>query len=114
RALAYCRLETAPVRGRRSSFPVPCYHHGLKRQPVNLAQALRFGFELPTGGQYVAAARRTNRRGVTRIVDEIGEALDRLPIRALVVRAGPGIERDEIDLGGDALQQRHERAGICQ
>jgi signal transduction histidine kinase len=70
--------------------------------------------ELAAGGEDVAAARRADRRGIAGIVDEVGELLDRLPVRALVVRARPGVERDQVDLGRNALEQLHQRAGIVE
>src|SRR5690606_29042750 len=66
-------------------------------------QLLALGLQLAAGGQDVAAARRADGRSVTRLVQDGGEGLDRLPVRALIIRARPWIERDQIDLGRDAL-----------
>src|SRR3546814_17439882 len=63
-----------------------------------LAQAQAGGFELAAGGEDVAAARRAHGRDVARPFKNRGEALDRGIVRALERRAGPGIERDQVDL----------------
>src|SRR5262245_7763708 len=51
------------------------------------------GPELAAGGHDVAPARRAYRARVARLVDDLGEALDLLPVRAFVRRTRPGVER---------------------
>ena len=72
------------------------------------------GLELPAGRHDVAPARRAHGARIARAVHDLGEALDLLPVRAFVRRAGPGIERDQVDLGGDAGEQTHERLGVLE
>jgi hypothetical protein len=63
--------------------------------------------QLAAGGEDVAAARRAHRRGVAGVEDIFGEFFDLIPVRAFVCCVpGHGIERNEIDLGRDALEQR--------
>ena len=85
--------------------------HRLERQPLAHPHPLALALELAAGGEDVAAARRADRRGVAGAVDDVGEALDRLPVGALVVGARPGIERDQVDLGRDALEQPRPAPG---
>src|SRR5262249_41048368 len=70
-------------------------------------QALRL--ELAARCHDVAATRGAHRARVARPVHHLSEALDLLPVRTLVRRAGPRIERDQIDLGRDARKQLDER-----
>src|SRR5207237_341194 len=74
--------------------------HALARGKL-LGRAL----ELSAGGEDVAAAGRAHRRGIARIEHDLGEFLDLLPVRAFVAGAGPRVERNEIDLGRNALQE---------
>ena len=82
----------------------PPRDHRLERQALAHAEALAFALQLAAGGEDVAAARGADRRGIAGAVDDVGEALDRLPVGALVVGARPGIERDQVDLGRDAAR----------
>src|ERR1039457_3995544 len=50
-----------------------------------------------------ASARRAHRRGIAGVEHDLRELFDLLPVRAFVFRARPGIERNEIDLGRNAL-----------
>ena len=59
-------------------------------------------FELAAGGEDVAAARGAHRRRIAGGEDDVGERRDRRVRRAFVGRAGPRVERDQIDLGGNA------------
>src|SRR6185436_9616867 len=49
-------------------------------------------------------ARGAHGARIARFVDDLGEALDLLPVGALVSGARPGVERDQVDLGRDAAQ----------
>src|ERR1700756_5666800 len=69
------------------------------------AHLLALALQLTAGGENVAAARRADRRGVAGAVEDRGEGLDRLPVRALVVGPRPRIEGDQVDLGRNALEQ---------
>ena len=62
-------------------------------------------FSWPQAAKDVAAARRADRRGVAGPVDDVGEFLDAFPVGALIFGARPGIERDQVDLGRNALEQ---------
>ena len=42
------------------------------------------------------------------------ELLDLLPIGTFISAAGPGIKRNEIDLGRDAFEQPHQGLGVAQ
>src|SRR5204862_4120650 len=68
--------------------------------------------ELPARRHDVTAARGAHGARIARPVHDLRETLDLLPIRALVFRAGPGIERDQVDLGRDAGEQLHQRLGV--
>src|SRR3954451_1521780 len=67
-------------------------------QPCPRPELLGLALELAAGGEDVAAARGAHRRGVAGPEHDLGKALDALPVRALVLRAGPGVERDQVDL----------------
>ena len=56
--------------------------------------------ELAAGGENVAAARGAHRRGIAGVENVFGEFFDLVPVRTFVGRTGPGIERDQVDLGG--------------
>src|SRR5436305_14720943 len=86
--------------------------HRLKRHALADAEALALAFQLATGGEDVAAARGPDRRSVAGPVDDLGEALDRLPVGALIGGARPRVEGDEVDLGGNAGEQADEIAGV--
>ena len=74
------------------------------------AQLFGFALQLAAGGQNVAAARRAHRARIARVEHDLGKALDGLPVRAFVGAARPGIERNEVDLGRQALEQPYQRA----
>ena len=69
-------------------------------------------FQLPTGGHDIFAARGSDGAGIARLVDDIGKTLDLVPIRPLIGGARPFVERDQVDLGGDARNQLDQTAGI--
>src|SRR5271166_7131589 len=71
-------------------------------------QLLSFALELAAGGEDVATARRAHRARIASVEDDLGEAFDRLPVRALVGTVGPSIERNEIDLRWQAPEQPHK------
>src|SRR5665213_3346096 len=83
-------------------------------EPVLRAQLHAFAFELAAGGHDVATARRAHRRGIARAVHDLGEFLDLVPVGAFIGRAGPGIERDEIDLRRNAANELHQFFRIGQ
>src|SRR6476661_4632568 len=85
--------------------PARLLDHGHGAQCHSFPRGQFFGcaLELATGGQNVAAARRANRRSITGIEHDLRELLNLFPLRALVSRARPRVERDQIDLGGDAF-----------
>src|SRR5690349_382019 len=70
-------------------------------EAVELGAALLLGrgLELAAGGVDVAAAGTADRRRDAGLEDDVAEALHALVVRRVVGRAGPGIERDQIDLG---------------
>src|SRR5262249_304327 len=70
------------------------------------------GFELAARCQYVAPARLAHRRGVAGGIHDIAKTGDRRLARTFEWRAGPGVERNEIDLGGDAGEKSHQGTGI--
>src|SRR6476646_6511264 len=88
--------------------------HGAQRQPLAGAELFGRALELAAGGEDIAAARRAHRRGVTGVEHDLGEFFDLVPVRAFVLAAGPRVERDEIDLGRNALVQTHQRLGVFQ
>ncbi|ENN89629.1 hypothetical protein RHSP_37267 [Rhizobium freirei PRF 81] len=113
----------SPTRGvsacavRRASISILAMigdHHGFESQSLRLAHALRLRLQLAAGGENIPPARRADRRGVTGRIDEIGELLDLLPVRTLVVRAGPGVEGDEVDLGRNAFQELDQPLGVLE
>jgi uncharacterized membrane protein len=77
-----------------------------------LAGAFGRGLELAAGGHDVLAARGADRAGVAGLVDDVGEGLDPRPVGALVGRAGPFVEGDQVDLGRDAGDQLHQPARV--
>ncbi len=83
---------------------MPGDHHGFQRDPVDLAHPFGFAFQLAAGGEDVAAPGGADGGCVAGFVDEVGELFDLLPRRALVVGAGPWVERDQVDLGRNALE----------
>src|SRR6201991_2577119 len=90
------------------------HRHGAERLAFAHRQFLGLGFQLPAGGEDVAAARGAHRRGIARIENIFGELFDLVPLRAFVNRAGPGIERDEIDLGRNAVEHLHQQFCIIE
>src|SRR5258708_7825675 len=98
------RAPGLPLRGRRRDGPLP------RSLAARLLDAV--GFELPAGRHDVLAARRAHRRGISRLEDDVTELPDRLARRAFVGRARPRIERDEVDLGGDAAAPGDAGAGL--
>src|SRR5207248_8530074 len=68
--------------------------------------------ELATGGRDVAAARRAHRRRIAGGEDDVGERRDRRRGRTFKGRARPWIERDQVDLGGDALEEAYQFARL--
>src|SRR6185312_16964616 len=84
-------------------------HHAGAR-PEFLALALK----LAAGGENVAAARRAHRARVAGVEHDLREALDSFPVRAFVSASRPGIERDEVDLGGQTLQEAHQGSRLGQ
>src|SRR4051812_48467745 len=86
--------------------------HRFQRHPFADAQALALALQLAAGGEDVAAARGADGRGVAGAVDDVGKALDGVPVRALVARPRPGIERDQVDLGRDAGEQADQRLRV--
>src|SRR5262245_32870711 len=85
-----------------------------ERQAVAGAQALGSRFELAAGGEDVAAAGGAHRARIAGAVQHRGEALDGLAIGALIGGTRPGIERDEVDLGGDAPEQLDQALGVVE
>src|SRR5690242_2382582 len=76
------------------------------------AQPLGGRLELAAGGEGVAAARRAHRACIAGAVEDGGEALDGVAVGTFIGGARPGIERDEIDLGGNSLEQLDQTAGV--
>ena len=81
---------------------------GLRGFPLPQA----FGFELAAGGENIAAARGSDRRRIAGPVHDIGKRGDILVGRTFIRRTRPGIERNEVDLGGNAADQPHQFARI--
>src|SRR3954447_19455330 len=63
-----------------------------------LALALCRSLQLTAGRVNVAAARSPNRGRDSRVEDDVAERPDPRLVRAFVGRAGPWVERDQIDL----------------
>ena len=72
----------------------------------------RLSVRSAAGGQDVAAARCANRRGVACLLDDPRKGVNTVVGRAAVSRAGPGIERDQVHLRRDILQQADELARV--
>src|SRR4051812_19878969 len=116
------RSATQPSRSATESAPTQSFIkcRGKSVQPVDQAllqhqprprpQPLGLALELPAGGEDVAAARGANGAGVAGVEDNFGKPLDGLPIRTFVRRAGPGVERNEVDLRRQTFQQFYQRA----
>src|SRR6516162_5779792 len=81
------------------------HRHGAQGEPLAGRKPFGFALELAASSEDVAAARRAHRRGIAGVEHDLGEFLDLLPVRAFMSGARPGIERDEIDLGRNALDQ---------
>src|SRR5262249_8269828 len=79
---------------------------------LGLAVAFAGALELAAGGEDVAAARRAHRGRQAPGGDDLGEAVDAVIGRALVGRAGPRVERDQVHLGVDRLEQAHQLACV--
>src|SRR3569623_2013215 len=75
------------------------------RQPVELRPTLplRRGLQLPARRVDVAPARGADRGGDAGFEDDVREGAHALRGRGVVRRAGPGVERDQIDLGGQLV-----------
>src|SRR5664279_1811103 len=71
----------------------------LYREPCPCPQFFRLALQLPAGRQNVAPARRAHGARIASIEHDIGKFFDSIPVRTFIRRAGPGIERNEIDLG---------------
>jgi hypothetical protein len=94
-----CKLQSrAPDSGRTlTGWSIrSCARFASFLRPDLLALAL----QLTAGGHDVAAARGPHRACVARAIDDLGEALDRVPLAVLILRAGPQVERNEITPGG--------------
>src|SRR6516162_1412919 len=85
--------------------------HGAQRHALVRRELLARALELTAGGEDVAAARRPYRRRIAGVEYDLGKLFDRVPVRAFVAGAGPGIEGDQIDLGRNALQQPDQSLG---
>src|SRR6266481_10024490 len=90
------------------------HRHGAQRLPLARRQFLGLRLQLPAGGEDVAAARRAHRRGVAGVEDVFGEFFDLVPVRTFVGRARPRIERDQVDLGRNAVQELHQKFRIVE
>src|SRR5215218_9853354 len=85
--------------------PLPLLGGRGQLSPGAGADLLALALQLAAGGEDVAPARRADRRGVAGAVEDGREGLDSPPVGALVGAARPRIERDQVDLGRDALHQ---------
>src|SRR5689334_4697380 len=90
------------------------HRHRAQRLALAGGELFRLRLQLAAGGEDVAAARGAHRGGVAGVEDIFGEFLDLLPVGALVTRARPGIERDQVDLRRNALEQLHEQLGVVK
>src|ERR1700722_18747048 len=90
------------------------HRHGAKRLPFARRQFLGLRFQLAASGQDVAATRRAHRRGIAGVENIFRELFDLIPVRTLVARARPRVERNEIDLGRNALQQLDQQLGVVE
>src|SRR4051812_33394967 len=75
---------------------------------------LRRGLELATSRVDVAPARRAHRRGNAAFEDDVAEGPDPRRVGAFVGRAGPRVERDQIDLRRQPVlaDQPNQLAGV--
>src|SRR5882672_12628182 len=90
------------------------HRHGAQRLAFARRQFFGLRLQLPAGGEDVAAARRAHRRGIAGVEDVLGEFLDLVPVRTFVGRARPGIERNEVDLRRNPLEQLHQQLRVIQ
>src|SRR4051812_33798502 len=65
------------------------HRHRAQRLAFAGRQFFGFGFQLPAGGEDVAAARGAHRGGIAGVENILGKLFDSVPVRALVGRAGP-------------------------
>src|SRR5215211_482240 len=101
---------------RRPISAIGSVRHCHRAQRLAFASRQFFGlrFQLAAGGQDVAAARRAHRRGVAGVEDVFGEFFDLVPVRTLVTRARPRIERNQVDLGRNPLEQFYEQLCVVE
>src|SRR5215469_4189893 len=85
---------------------------GGKRRALAAPRTDAVGFELAAGSEDVAPARGAHRRRITGGKDDVGKRLDRRVGRAFERCARPGVERDQVDLGRDALEQPYQFARL--
>src|SRR5215472_19172114 len=108
------RIATVPPSGTRStrssrrttvSMRLIRHRHGAQRHALARREFLGCALELAAGGEDVAPARRAHRRRIAGVEDVLGKFLDLLPVGAFIAAARPRIERDQVDLGRNALEQ---------
>src|SRR4051794_37696886 len=101
---------------RRPISAIESVRHCHRAQRLAFARRQFFGlrFQLAASGENVAAARRAHRRGVAGVEDVLGEFFDLVPIRTLVTRARPRVERNQVDFRGNPLEQFYEQFGIIE
>src|ERR1700759_1707478 len=97
------RTTIAPISP--SWYRLVGHRHGAKRQALARGEFFCRAFKLAAGGENVAAARRPHRRGIASIENNLGEFFDLFPVGAFIGAAGPGIERDQIDLRRNAFEE---------
>ena len=100
-----CRVQDGPgihgQCGMRASWP----DWTSASSRANLLDALSFTLSLLSWPQAAMMSRprgRAHRRGIAGAIDDFGEFLDLAPVGTFIRRAGPGIEGDQVDLGGNA------------
>ena len=65
-------------------------------------------FQLTASGHDVFAASGTDSRRVAGLIHDFGEGQNSFLRRSLVACTGPGVPRDQVDLGVNSLQQTHQ------
>src|SRR5262245_17393092 len=85
------------------------------RGAVSNARALfhSLTLQLSAGGEDIAPTWSPDRACVSGAIEHRRESFDRCPVGTFITRAGPRIERNEIDLGRNSLEQAHERLGLA-
>src|SRR5664279_3698507 len=100
-AVAMNRAKRMTMMRPRSAKRLIHHRHSPQRHALARGELLGRALELAAGGENVASARGAHRRGVAGVEHHLRKLLNLFPVGTFVLAAGPGIERNEIDLGRD-------------